>query len=476
MKAILLLTVLGVIAMFSEIFKFKRFLYPIVLIGMAGAIGLTVSYWSYDDGKQWNDMFQGMIYFDSFDVVMATIILFTGLLWFIFANSYFKEESSLTDHFALVLFALVGALILCSYRHMVMLFLGIEILSIPLYVMAGSRKTDLASNESALKYFLMGSFASGFLLFGIALIYGATGTFSLPAMHEFFLLKSEGLPMFFYAGLVMLLVGLLFKVSAAPFHFWAADVYQGAPTTVTAFMSTIVKTAAFAAFIRLFSPKIFGFDNFHSMSMFLSVCVMLTLAIGNLTAAVQTSVKRMLAYSSISHAGFLLMAVIANNAVSIEYYAAAYSIASIAAFTVLLAVVNYTGGDSVDHFNGLGKRSPLLAITMAVALLSLAGIPPTAGFFAKYYVFNAMISAGHPWLVVFAVVMSLVGVYYYFRILIAMFFRESTVEEKSPKVSEPHQALLFFAALAIIALGLMPDLILNLKLKMMPVVTTMLPH
>jgi NADH-quinone oxidoreductase subunit N len=252
-------------------------------------------------------------------------------------------------------------------------------------------------------------------------------------------------------------------------------VYQGAPTTVTAFMSTIVKTAAFAGFIRLFSPYVFGPDNFNSMTMFLIVCVLLTLAIGNLTAAVQTSVKRMLAYSSVAHAGFLLMAVIAKNPVSIEYYAAAYSIASIAAFTVLLAVVNYAGGDSVDHFNGLGKRSPLLAITMAIALLSLAGIPPTAGFFAKYYVFNAMIGAGHPWLVVFAVLTSLVGVYYYFRIIIAMFFREP-VQESSPKVSEPHQALLFFAALAVIALGLMPDLILNLKLKMMPVVATVLPH
>jgi NADH-quinone oxidoreductase subunit N len=390
-------------------------------------------------------------------------MLGTTLLWFIMSGDYLRKETSETDHTALILFALVGALILTCYTNMVMLFLGIEILSIPLYVLAGSRRTEAGSNEAAFKYFLLGAFASGFLLFGIALVFGATGTFDGVAMGTYIENNKDHLPAFFYGGVIMILVGLLFKISAAPFHFWAPDVYQGSPTVFTAFMSTVVKTAAIVAILRLFHTKMLGGVSDFWIPI-LAICVGLTFVIGNLSAAVQTSVKRMLAFSSISHAGFLLLAIVAASAFTpkaIIFYTIAYSIASILAFTVLISVIRATGGDGVDNFNGLGKRNPLLAVVMCISLLSLAGIPPTAGFFAKYYVLSAAFNSGHYWLVIIGILSSLVGVYYYFRIIIAMYFKEAK-EGTEYTADAQHQVLLFVTAVATIVLGLLPDLILNI--------------
>lgn len=462
MKAILLLSGLGVIALFAELFKFRKALFPIVVLGLLGAIATTISYWWYDDGA-YNQYFSGMIDFQGSAVIFSVIILTSALLWYIMSADYLRNETSETDHTALVLFALVGALILTCYTNLTMLFLGIEILSIPLYVLAGSRKTDLGSNEAAFKYFLLGAFASAFLLFGISLVFGAVGSFDSRAIGQYIAENSDKLPGFFYGGVILMLVGLLFKISSAPFHFWAPDVYQGSPTVFTAFMSTVVKTAAIVAILRLFGSIVFG-----SISDFwipiLGVCVGLTFIVGNLSAVVQSSLKRMLAFSSISHAGFLLLAIVAAtgfSAKAIVYYTAAYSIASLVAFTVLLNVIRVTRTDHIDKFNGLGKKSPLLAIVMCIALLSLAGIPPTAGFFAKYYVLTAAIGSGHYWLAIIGILSSLVGVYYYFRIIIAMYFKEST-DEHQYVVDPKHQALLFVMAVATIVLGLLPDLILNI--------------
>jgi NADH-quinone oxidoreductase subunit N len=339
----------------------------------------------------------------------------------------------------------------------------VEILSIPLYVLAGSRKDDLASNESAFKYFLLGAFASAFLLFGIAMIYGATGSFDLKSIGIVVNSGSASSVGILYTGVVMLLVGLLFKIGAAPFHFWAPDVYQGAPTQVTAFMSTIVKTAAIMAIMRLFLTVVFaGITSFWTP--LLGGVVALTFIIGNLSAVEQDHVKRMLAFSSISHAGFLILAVTAFSAFSaksIIYYVAGYSIASITAFTVLLNIMEQTGSDVVDSFNGLGKKNPMLAVAMTIALFSLAGIPPTAGFFGKYYVLNAALVSGHYWLAIIGILASLVGVYYYFRIIIAMYFKEAK-DDKAITANGTHQALLFITAVVTLVLGLLPDLLLNI--------------
>lgn len=340
MKAILVVTGLGILALLAELFRFRKVLFPLIILGLLGAIGAALSYWWFDDGE-YAKYFNNMIRFEESSVIMSVIILSTTLLWFLMSNKYLSDDGSRSDLSSLVLFSVVGALVLTSYTNMTMLFLGVEMLSIPLYVLAGSKKNAVESNEAAFKYFLLGSFASAFLLFGIALIYGATGSFDLAVIGEMINTNIDKLPGFFYGGVIMLLIGLLFKISAAPFHFWAPDVYQGAPTQVTAFMSTIVKTAAIVTIMRLFLTVVFsGIESFWTP--ILAFSTGLTFIIGNVTAVVQEKVKRILAFSSISHAGFLLLAVAAFSAFSakaIIFYTAAYSVASILAFTVLINVM-----------------------------------------------------------------------------------------------------------------------------------------
>lgn len=460
MKGLFIISGLGILAMLAEIFKFKKLLYPLVLIGILAAYATNFMEWNNNFNIP---MFSNMIRFDNVALAFSGVILVTAFFWFILANDYF-EEDHVTDHFALVLFALVGALMLTSFSNMTTLFLGIEILSIPMYVLAASRKRDLASNEAGFKYLIMGSFASGFLLFGIALIYGTTGSFDLMAIRAFISHANGALPAFFYAGVLMVLVAMLFKVSAAPFHFWAPDVYEGSPTVITALMSTIVKTAAFAAFMHLFLVVFGGVSE--TWSMVLAVVIALSLVVSNLTAATQHSVKRMLAYSSISHAAFMLMAILANNRGwasinAILYYSLAYSIGSIAAFTVLYNVSKSKNSSNIEAFNGLGKRHPFMAACMVVAMLSLAGIPITAGFFAKYFVFSVLIGTSFKWLIIVAILTSAIGVYYYFKVIIAMYFKKEESHEVI-SMETSHVLLLVLTTLFTIALGVVPNYVIEI--------------
>lgn len=460
MKGLFIISGLGVLAMLAEILKFKKLLYPIVLVGVLAAYALNFTEWNNNMNIE---MFSNMIRFDNVALAFSGVILVTAFFWFILANDYF-EHDHITDHFALVLFALVGALMLTSFSNMTTLFLGIEILSIPMYVLAASRKRDLASNEAGFKYLIMGSFASGFLLFGIALVYGASGSFDLMAIRAYITQSHGDLPVFFYAGVLMIMIAMCFKVSAAPFHFWAPDVYEGSPTVITALMSTIVKTAAFAAFMHLFLV-VFGKVS-ESWSMVLAVIIALSLIISNVTAATQQSVKRMLAYSSISHAAFMLMAILANNrgfgsVNAILYYSLAYSIGSIGAFAVVYNVSKNNDDPSIEAFNGLGKRNPLMAVCMVIAMLSLAGIPITAGFFAKYFIFTTMIGTPYKWLLILAILTSAVGVYYYFRVIIAMYFKKSANEE-TVQVETSHTLLLVLTALFTLALGIVPNYVIEI--------------
>ncbi|MCD6019273.1 MAG: proton-translocating NADH-quinone oxidoreductase, chain [Bacteroidetes bacterium] len=460
MKGLFIISGLGVLAMLAEIFKFKKLLYPLVLIGILAAYATNFMEWNNNLNIP---MFSNMIRFDNVALAFSGVILVTAFFWFILANDYF-EQDHVTDHFALVLFALVGAIMLTAFSNMTTLFLGIEILSIPMYVLAASRKRDLASNEAGFKYLIMGSFASGFLLFGIALIYGATGSFDLMAIRSFISHAQGSLPVFFYAGVLMVLVAMLFKVSAAPFHFWAPDVYEGSPTVITALMSTIVKTAAFAAFMHLFLVVFGGVSQ--TWSMVLAVVIALSLVVSNITAATQESVKRMLAYSSISHAAFMLMAILANNRGwasinAILYYSLAYSIGSILAFTVLYNVSKSRNSSNIEAFNGLGKRHPFMAACMVIAMLSLAGIPVTAGFFAKYFVFSVMIGTSFKWLIILAILTSAVGVYYYFKVIIAMYFKKDDSQE-DVVMETSHVLLLAITALFTIVLGLIPNYVIEI--------------
>lgn len=460
MKGLFIISGLGVLAMLAEIFKFKKLLYPLVLIGILAAYVTNFMEWN----NNYNiEMFGNMMRFDNVALAFSGVILVTAFFWFILANDYF-EHDHVTDHFALVLFALVGAIMLTGFSNMTTLFLGIEILSIPMYVLAASRKRDLASNEAGFKYLIMGSFASGFLLFGIALIYGATGSFDLMAIRSFISHSQGDLPAFFYAGVLMVLIAMLFKVSAAPFHFWAPDVYEGSPTVITALMSTIVKTAAFAAFMRLFLV-VFGGVN-ESWSMVLAVVIALSLVVSNITAATQQSVKRMLAYSSISHAAFMLMAILANqrgmaSVSAILYYSLAYSVGSIAAFTVLYNVSKAKDNANIEAFNGLGKRHPFMAACMVIAMLSLAGIPITAGFFAKYFIFSVMIGTTFKWLIILAILTSAVGVYYYFKVIIAMYFKEEDGEQEVT-METSHVLLLALTTIFTLALGIVPKYVIEI--------------
>ena len=387
------------------------------------------------------------------------LILLTLLIIMLSGNFYKQEENKITDYVTILIFTLCGALAMVSFGNMAMFFLGLEVLSISLYILAGSKKRDIRSNEAGMKYFLMGSFASGILLFGIALVYGEAGSFSLPQIHSY---VANNVPsILFYIGAGMILVALFFKVSAVPFHFWAPDVYDGSPTLITLFMATVAKIAAFAAFYRLFS--VCFANTFPLYTIIFSIVTALTITVGNFTALNQTSFKRMLAFSGITHAGYLLLAIGSlqgKTDSSLFYYSLAYGVSSIAAFAIAIIVANNAGSDSIDAFNGLGKRKPLLAASLTMAMLSLAGIPPFAGFFAKYYIFSEAIRNGHLPLTIIAIINSIVGIYYYFKVIVAMYTKDG--EQSSIAVAPAYTFVIALCVLLMLLIGIFPSAFIEL--------------
>lgn len=459
MNELLTLTGLGLFSMIAEIFNFRKAIFPVIVVGLLGLLGLC-----YMDWGSYNSTVThfSMIRVDNFSIAFTGVLTATALYWFLMSRSFFADETNMSDHFSLVLFALTGAFCLTSFTNMTMLFLGIEVLSLPVYVLAGSRKRDVASNEASFKYFLMGSFASAVFLFGTAFIYGATGSFNLENIASYVATQVQLSPLFL-VGLLLILAAMAFKVGAAPFHFWTPDVYQGAPTIVTAFMSTIVKTAAVAAFFRLFHLSFSGAQGQYTDIIWAMAA--LTMVVGNVIAAAQDNVKRLLAYSSVGHAGFMMISILimdSFSAKSLLYYSAAYSAAGIAAFLVMYLVGSANNGETpIDAFNGLVKRNPVMAGTMTMALLSMSGIPPLAGFFAKYFIFVSALQNGYIWLVVIAILSSLVGVYYYFKIIISMFFGKP---DNLPTyfLTPIHRFLLLFVSIVIVLTGLFPDFVMGL--------------
>jgi len=453
MNALYVICGLGFLSLLAEITNLKKGLILAIIPGIIAATILMVMDWNTTI-----HYYSDMLVFDNFSVAYTTLILVISGVWFWMSGAYFKDQPHQTDRSALILFAMSGAIIMVSFANMAMLFLGVEILSISLYVLAGSTKESLLSNEASFKYFLMGSFATGFLLMGIALIYGATGSFAILDIAAYIDTNSFVLPGFFYVGVLMMLVGMAFKISAVPFHFWAPDVYEGAPTTITAFMSTVVKIAGIGAFYRVFSYIFFPVQS--SYIIVLQTITVLTLLVPNVTAVYQISVKRMLAYSSVGHIGYILLAFISNSITSsgtVFYYLASYSITSIAAFSVLNEVEKNKGALG---FDGLYKRNPLLAVVMTISLMSLAGIPPLAGFFGKYMVFTQAISNGYSGLVIIAVITSLIGVFYYFKVIIAMFVKPNNGLPISLSVST--SILMILLLILILAIGVFPDMLISL--------------
>ena len=463
MNAIILTAVWGIIMMFGGVF-FKSKATPkywaiagVLLIIIANCMELTSGepFFAVD--------VKYMMSFNSFNLTFITVALACTLLFFLLSGRDIeKVGANVSEYFALIFFVLCGVCLSATYNTLLILFLGIEIMSIPLYILTGSDKRNLKSNEASLKYFLMGAFSTGIMLMGIAFIYGGNseGSFFISNIN----LGEGKMPAMIAIGMLFMMIALSFKVSAAPFHFWTPDVYDGAPTVFTSFMATIVKVGGFIAFIRLFENS---FGKVHGQwQMLIAIITAATLFIGNLTAVFQQSVKRMLAYSSIAQAGFMLLAIFALNDTAKEgliLYSAAYSLATIGLFAILIKMQDYT----IEGFNGLGKQEPVLAVTATVFLLSLTGIPLTAGFQSKFFMLMAALRDGHQhWLVLFAVLCAAVSAYYYFKIIQAMFFKENTgltngeglattVEDITPAF----KLLLIVTALLIIVLGIFPSLL-----------------
>jgi len=458
MNTLIVISVLPILLLFLGLYKAQRSLLPVTVIGLLAAAGLAVAQWNTSA----QPIYHGMMLFDNFAVAFSVITIVSTLLILLLSSGYFERISNhIAEYYAIILFSLAGIIVMVSFYNLTMLFIGIEIMSVSLYILAGIKKNDFASNEASLKYFLMGAFSTGFLLFGIALIYGASGSFNLETIRTWVVEHPHGIDPMFYTGVLLIIVGLCFKVGAAPFHFWVPDVYEGSPTLVMSFMSTVVKTAGFAAFLRLFTACFAPLSDFWVPV--LLVITIATLFIGNITALYQQSFKRMLAFSSISHAGYLLFAIVAlgaSSANSVFIYATAYSIASIIAFGALILVQQQSGSDSFDSFNGLSRKNPFLALVLTISMLSLAGIPLTAGFIGKFFMFSAALRQYQVLLVILAVINAIISIFYYFRVIIAMYFRDADREEVA--IPAYYKFVLGLSALATIFIGIFPAFIAKL--------------
>lgn len=454
MNLILISALWGIVMMFSGLFIANKS--TAKTIAVVGALVLLVGNLFDLSGKMIIDSnFNGMLQYDKFGLLFLTVIVLALLFYFLLSGKAIQEVGNHSyEYFALMFFIMSGIGLVALFNNLLILFIGIEIVSIPLYILTGADKKNLKGNEAALKYFLMGAFSTGIMLMGIAFLYGATGSFQVDKLN---LTANDNFTIFLVIGVVMIMISLAFKVSAAPFHFWTPDVYDGAPTVFTSFMASIVKAAVFIGFLNLFMNAFGTITGKWQLS--IAIITALTLFIGNITAVYQQSVKRMLAYSSIAQAGFMMFAIFAVNDMSKQgllLYAAAYCLATIGIFAVLVKMKDFT----IEGFNGLAKKEPLIALVITVCFLSLAGIPLTAGFFAKYFVLAAAIKTGtYLWLVIFAVLMAAVSVYYYFRVIQAIYFKEGNSE--MAETSSGFKGLLVAVAVLIILLGVAPNLLLN---------------
>ncbi len=458
----LILTATALIILIMSAFSSRGYeggLYYFALFGVIMAAVVSSQFWGMEEMA-----FSNMWARDQFSLFFDFIILLTTALTILMSVSYLKREGiDRAEYYALVLFAAVGMMIMAAGADLIVIFIGLETLSIAIYVLAGFLLSDIRSNEASLKYFLLGAFSSAFLLYGIALTYGATGSTNLKVIASF--LESHTLlaNVTMTVATAMLIVGFGFKVASVPFHMWTPDVYEGAPTSVTAFMSVGVKAAAFAAFVRVF---LYAFPSLAvNYTGILWVLAVLTMTLGNLVAIVQTNIKRMLAYSSIAHAGYILVAMVAASELgtaSILYYVLAYAFMNLGAFGV---VIQYgrQGEENLhlEDYCGMGPKYPLLAAAMAIFMFSLAGIPPTAGFVGKFYIFSAAVKAGYVGLAIIGVLNSAASVYYYLNVTVKIYMKEP-VRDISLISSTAMTVALVVAVVGVLAVGIYPSPYLQL--------------
>ncbi len=409
-------------------------------------------------------LFGGMLKLNQISLFFDMLYISIGLITLIFSQGYLEKRGSKSrgEYPALILFAVIGMMLMTRANDLVIVFLGLELLSISLYVLVGFLRHDNLSNESGLKYLLLGAFATGFFLFGAAFTYGATGTTNYDGILLAIANDNILSKIYLVLGIGLLLIGFAFKVALVPFHMWSPDVYQGAPTTVTGFLCTAPKAAGFGALLILFNNPLA--DMHYQWQDIFWLLAVLTMTVGNVTALVQSNVKRMLAFSSISHAGFLVMGILVLNVSSISavlFYLVTYSVINLGSFAIVSAVEGEENGLKFKDYRGLGLRYPWLAAAMTIFMISLAGFPPTAGFVAKYGLFSAAIAEGYIWLVVIAVLNTLISVYYYLRLVINMYMKE----EENALISSFNIiviGLIWIMAAMMIILGIIPGFLLEI--------------
>lgn len=508
----LILSLTGVVVMLVDAFTRRRGRdWSTAAISLAGLAATAVAtFWLWSDLQSGPDRaFGDMIVLDSFRLGFTLVFLIVAALTVLVSAIWVEWENLPAGEFhTLLLFATVGMMLMASGNDLVIIFLGLEILSIATYVMAGFRRTDLRSNESSMKYFILGSFSSAFLLYGIALVYGATahevagqplpaaGTTNISLIAE---RVGDGIfPPLLFAGVAMLLVGFSFKIALAPFHVWTPDVYEGAPTPVTAFMAAGPKAAGFAAFMRVF---LFAFPFVAATGTELGtgaqlheawlgalwLLAVLTMTLGNVVALVQTNVKRMLAYSSIAHAGYALVGFVAaggaqadsaqqrDAVAAVIFYLLVYAVMNLGAFAVVTLIAR--SGDrrtDVEDYRGIGFQSPALSLTLSLFLLSLLGVPLTAGFMGKVVVFSEALSQNLYLLVVIGVLNTAVSVYYYLRLIVVMFFRERTTEWHAPRIPASLAFVLILTVIGVLYLGLFPGRVIEAFRSVQPIAVSSL--
>lgn len=473
----LVVAVAGVIAMvYDSFFPKQRTVTGVIsLLGLIVSGVLLASMWNVGQpATAWN----GMIAHDNLRLGFSFVFLIVTAMTILISTVWVERENvPVGEYHALLMFATFGMMLMASGNDLVIMFLGLETLSIATYVMCGLRRGDLKSNESAMKYFILGSFASAFLLYGMALIYGATGSTNISEIA--LKIADPNFPALLLVGGAMLMIGFGFKVATVPFHIWTPDVYEGAPSPITGFMAAGPKAAAFASFIRVFVigfalvPGVQASSYLHESWMTaLTIMAMLTMTVGNVAAIMQNNVKRMLAYSSIAHAGYALVGFIGAGAIygpgtesardaaiaSVAFYMLTYAVTNLGAFAIvtLLGQKNDRRTDFEDY-NGIGFRSPVLSFTLSIFMLSLLGLPLTAGFMGKVLVFRPALEAGNALLavlVVVAVVNTAISAYYYLRLVVVMFFRERTTEWIEPKMPIGLAAALLIAVIGVFYLGI----------------------
>jgi NADH-quinone oxidoreductase subunit N len=436
----------------------KDYLAYISLIFLVLCASVCILFWNQD-----YSYFNENLILDNFSLFFTFILVITTGFVILLSMKYIAlQDANYGEYYALLLLALSGVVIMISSLDLLVIILGLEVLSISSYALAGLRRTDEKSSEAAVKYFLLGSFATAFLIYGLALLYGTTQTTDIPFIIQYFSSQAD-LGLMALIGLGMIVIGFGFKIAVVPFHMWTPDVYQGAPTPITAFFSVVPKAVGFAILARIFFPYWKTALDPQTIFWLLWVISVLTMVIGNLVALRQTNVKRILAYSSIAHAGYLLVAILARDSSSLVFYLTVYLFMNIGAFAAVIAL-SKKGKEYLElrDYAGIGFKYPWIGVTLSVFLISLAGFPPTGGFLAKFYVFSSAVKQGLVPLVIIGVLASLVSVFYYLRIIVYMYMREPA-EEIEIAVENPALFLVLFLCLyGVLQLGLFPRYILVL--------------